>query len=84
VREGAYKDGIYKFEINIPSNYPSKPPEIIFMTKIYHPLVDFTTGKLDLSVIKILYRKNFNNGKLGKISSLKLFTLYKKYFIMIV
>jgi ubiquitin-protein ligase len=50
VREGYYREGIFKFEIHIPQNYPSKPPEIQFMTKIFHPLVDISTGKLDLSV----------------------------------
>jgi len=51
VREGYYKEGIFKFEIHIPQNYPSKPPEIQFTTKIFHPLVDISSGKLDLSVI---------------------------------
>jgi ubiquitin-protein ligase len=55
VREGIYKDGIFKFEMNIPSSYPAKPPEIIFTSKLYHPLVDFTSGKLDLKV-----KLNFN------------------------
>jgi len=50
VREGYYREGIFKFEIHIPQNYPSKPPEIQFTTKIFHPLVDISTGKLDLSV----------------------------------
>lgn len=50
IREGYYKDGIFKFEISIPQNYPSKPPEIQFTTKVCHPLIDLSSGKLDLAV----------------------------------
>ena len=50
VREGSYKEAILKFEIFIPSNYPSKAPEIVFITKIFHPLIDLISGKLDISV----------------------------------
>jgi ubiquitin-protein ligase len=50
IREGYYKEGIFKFEILIPQNYPSKPPEVNFITKVFHPLIDLSTGKLDLSV----------------------------------
>ena len=37
--------------MNIPTSYPAKPPEVNFITKISHPLVDTKSGKLDLSVI---------------------------------
>lgn len=49
IREGSYKDAILKFEIFIPSNYPSKSPEVVFITKIFHPLIDLVSGKLDIS-----------------------------------
>ena len=50
IREGLYKDGIFKFVITIPQNYPAKAPEITFTSKVFHPYVDFSNGKLDLSV----------------------------------
>jgi ubiquitin-protein ligase len=60
VREGPYKDGIFKFEIVIPSSYPAKPPDVIFLNEIMHPLIDLKTGKLDLTVmIKTFNRKIF-------------------------
>jgi ubiquitin-conjugating enzyme E2 D/E len=46
-----YKDGIFKFEMNIPSSYPAKPPEVSFSTKVFHPLIDISTGKLDITVL---------------------------------
>lgn len=59
IREGYYREGIYKFEIHIPQNYPSKPPDIQFTTKIFHPLIELSTGKLDLSVyVYLIQRKN--------------------------
>jgi ubiquitin-protein ligase len=50
VREGPFKDGIFKFQINIPTSYPAKAPEVTFITKVYHPFVDLKSGKLDLTV----------------------------------
>ncbi len=54
VREGPYKDGIYKFEIKIPSTYPKSPPEVYFTSETNHPLIDKQKGKLDISVIVFL------------------------------
>jgi len=35
----AYEKGIFKLEIDIPPEYPFKPPKVKFLTKIYHPNV---------------------------------------------
>jgi len=50
IREGPYKDGIFKFEIRIPSSYPKSAPEVYFTTYVGHPLIDPYKGKLDLNV----------------------------------
>lgn len=50
IREGPYKDGIFKFEIRIPSSYPKSAPEVYFTTIVGHPLIDPYKGKLDLNV----------------------------------
>ena len=48
-REGIYKDGIFKYQIHIPNDYPNSPPKVIFVSKVYHPLINQKTGELDLS-----------------------------------
>ena len=35
-----YQGAIFKLKINIPENYPFKPPKIKFVTPIYHPNIN--------------------------------------------
>jgi len=51
VRQGVYRDGIFKFKVIISPNYPADGarPRVIFSTPVFHPLVDPKTGELDLS-----------------------------------
>ena len=48
-REGYYKNGIFKFQIKIPNDYPNSPPTVVFVSRLYHPLINQKTGILDLS-----------------------------------
>ena len=66
IREGYYRDGIFKFEIHIPNEYPSKPPEVIFISKIFHSYIDQSSGKLDISVKYNIIKKKFVNWESGK------------------
>lgn len=56
-RISAPKDSFYKgfdfdLAINVPENYPLRPPEIRFVTKVFHPNVNFSTGEICLDILK--------------------------------
>jgi ubiquitin-protein ligase len=50
VRNGYYKQGKFRFCIDL-EGFPQKQPRIFFKTKMYHPLVDYKTGQLDINAI---------------------------------
>ena len=51
VRSGIYMNGIFKFRIHIPHDYPAniEPPTLMFDPPIYHPKVCTQSGLVDFS-----------------------------------
>ena len=47
VRFGLYKDAKLKFKITF-EQFPRKPPKVMFVSEVYHPMVDQESGELDL------------------------------------
>lgn len=43
--------GTFELSINIPPTYPSKPPQIRFKTKLWHPNVSWKNGEICLDVL---------------------------------
>ncbi|KAK5000327.1 Ubiquitin-conjugating enzyme E2 1 [Elasticomyces elasticus] len=47
-----YEGGNYYVDIRIPGDYPFKPPEMRFITRIWHPNISSVTGAICLDTLK--------------------------------
>ncbi|GFE55052.1 ubiquitin-conjugating enzyme [Babesia ovis] len=47
-----YEKGIFKLNIVCPPNYPIHPPVVHFLTKCFHPNINFETGELCMDILK--------------------------------
>eukprot|EP00939_MAST-03C_sp_MAST-3C-sp1_P000567 g567.t1 len=77
LRQGPYRDGVFKFKIFIPEDYPADGarPRVVFSTNVFHPLVDPSTNELDLS-------KRFPKWIDGRDYLIHLLTYVKKIFYL--
>lgn len=46
-----YKGGVFLLDIKIPKDYPFKAPTCYFKTKIFHPNISASTGKVCISTL---------------------------------
>eukprot|EP00405_Crypthecodinium_cohnii_P034753 CAMPEP_0206532222 /NCGR_PEP_ID=MMETSP0325_2-20121206/4232_1 /ASSEMBLY_ACC=CAM_ASM_000347 /TAXON_ID=2866 /ORGANISM="Crypthecodinium cohnii, Strain Seligo" /LENGTH=151 /DNA_ID=CAMNT_0054028615 /DNA_START=59 /DNA_END=514 /DNA_ORIENTATION=+ len=51
-KDSPYEGGTFRMDISCSTNYPMSPPKVTFVTKIFHPNVNFTTGELCLDILK--------------------------------
>jgi peroxin-4 len=50
--ETPFEGGVFQLAFSIPEQYPLLPPQVRFMTKIFHPNVHFKTGEICLDILK--------------------------------
>ncbi|KAK3528193.1 hypothetical protein QTP86_023982 [Hemibagrus guttatus] len=62
IRHGLYQDGVFKFTVYIPDNYPDgECPKVVFDIPVFHPLVDPVSGELDVRRAFTKWRRNHNH-----------------------
>ncbi|KAJ1960755.1 E2 ubiquitin-protein ligase peroxin 4 [Dipsacomyces acuminosporus] len=47
-----YQGGTFELHIDVPEQYPIKPPTLTFVTPVCHPNVHFETGEICLDILK--------------------------------
>jgi len=50
-----YEGGVWKLHVQLPVDYPYKPPIVTFINKIFHPNIDENSGAICLDVMDKLW-----------------------------
>ncbi|KAI5181574.1 ubiquitin-conjugating enzyme E2 A [Nematocida sp. AWRm80] len=57
-----FEDGVFELKIKFPNTYPLHPPEVSFITKIFHPNV-YENGELCLDILKNKWNPTYGIGQ---------------------
>lgn len=62
IRYGIYQGGVFRFTLYVPHKYPdSDPPIMVLDPPIFHPIIDYTTGELDVKSAFQKWKRNVNH-----------------------
>ncbi|XP_784185.3 AKT-interacting protein isoform X1 [Strongylocentrotus purpuratus] len=62
IRQGLYQEGVFKFDLLIPENYPDGDcPRLIFHPAVFHPIIDPISGELDVKRAFTKWKRNINH-----------------------
>ncbi|CAH0717583.1 unnamed protein product, partial [Brenthis ino] len=51
-RSSPYEGGVFELVINVPDRYPFEPPQVKFVTPVYHPNID-KGGRICMNMLKM-------------------------------
>lgn len=60
--DSPFAGGVFHLEIHFPTDYPFKPPKVVFLTKIYHPNIS-SNGNICLDILKDQWSPALTVGK---------------------
>jgi ubiquitin-conjugating enzyme E2 D/E len=58
--DSPYKSGVFNLQINLPTDYPFRSPDVVFLTKVYHPNVKSDTGEICADLLKEQWKPSLN------------------------
>lgn len=61
--DSPFAGGVFNLEIRFPTDYPFKPPKVVFTTKIYHPNIS-PHGGICLDILKDAWSPALTIGKM--------------------
>uniref|UniRef100_A0AC35FRF4 E2 ubiquitin-conjugating enzyme n=1 Tax=Panagrolaimus sp. PS1159 TaxID=55785 RepID=A0AC35FRF4_9BILA len=50
--DSPYADGVFHLAVKFPREYPFKPPDVKFLTNVWHPNISSVTGVICLDILK--------------------------------
>merc|ERR1712224_949166 len=51
VQQGFYRNGVFRFKIIFPEDYPESPPTVHFLSEMFHALVAPGEGRVDMEAL---------------------------------